>query len=81
MPERSNAAPDPTYAARERALFVDLCTLYGAAMYAPSELADFDEAGNGGLLLRQSPTVWRPVESCRDLNAIADEAYRSGASR
>jgi hypothetical protein len=34
MPERSNAAPDPTYAARERALFVDLCTVYGAAMYA-----------------------------------------------
>jgi hypothetical protein len=82
MPERSNAAPDPTYAVRERALFVDLCTMLGARnAYGTPETGDYDEDGNGGMLLRQSPTVWRPVEFCRDLSAVADEAYRAEADR
>jgi hypothetical protein len=82
MPERFNPAPDPTYVAEQRGLFVDLCTLLGAHnAYGTTEPGDYDEDGNGGLLLRQLPTVWRPVESCRDLAALADEAYRTEADR
>jgi hypothetical protein len=79
--EAAGAIPDPGYVAAQRALFVDLCTIYGAAMYASSKLADFDGDGNGGLLLRQAPTVWRPIGGCSDLNAIADAAYRPEADQ
>lgn len=82
MPERFNPTPDPAYVAEQRGLFVDLCTLLGAHnAYGTTESGDYDADGNGGMLLRQSPTVWRPVESCQDLSALADEAYRSGAGR
>jgi len=79
--EAAGAIPDPEYVARQRAMFVGLCELYAAANYAASEIGDFDGSGNGGLLLRQAPTVWRPgpCGSSRALNAIADAAYELGA--
>lgn len=82
MPERFNPAPDPAYVTRQRTLFVDLCTMLGAYnAYGTAEPGDYDESGNGGLLLRQNPTPWRPIEGCRDMGALADEAYRAEVDR
>lgn len=67
----AGAVPDPVYLAEQRGLFVDLCTIYGAANV---HLA-VDEDGDV-LMLRPSP--WR-VDGCKDLSGLADDLYADGA--
>lgn len=73
----AGATPDPAYVAREHDLFVDLCAIFGSVnAYASTEPCDVDADGHGGMLLRQCPTPWRPVESCKDMNSLADASYQ-----